>query len=129
MIRGTDAPFIIKTKFLGADIFAIKVTFWQSGNYGTTTQPMPIVKSKGHCTVTDNSYEFQVKLSSSETARFLTDRKAYMQAIVTSNSGEIVANDQYDIIVEPMFNGGNTPTPDAGEIIILDGQDIIKTVG
>jgi hypothetical protein len=124
MIRGTEAPFVIKTKFLGADIFAIKVTFWQPGNYGTTEQPLPIIKTRGHCTVISDSYEFGVKLSSSETARFLEDRKAYMQAIVTSNSGEIVANDQYDIIVEPMFNGGNTPTPDAGGIIILDGQTI-----
>ena len=126
MIQGIAQPFKIKTPFKGSEIYAIKVTFWQQGNYGTVEQPLPIIKTKNdeHFTIINDSYEFGVTLSPNETARFWTDRKAHMQAVVTATNGTIVANNIYDITVEPMFNGGNTPTPGAGDIIILDGQNI-----
>ena len=124
IVQGTTQPFIITSPFKGSDIFAIKVTFWQPGNYGSVEQPLPIKKKKEHCVVLEDSYEFTVTLSPTETARFWTDRKAHMQAVITAKNGDIDANDTYDITVEPMFNGGNASTPGVGDIIILDGQNI-----
>ncbi len=124
MVQGTTQPFTIKSKFKGSDIYAIKVTFWQPGNYGSVEQPLPIIKRKEHCVVLGDSNEFSVTLSPTETARFWVDRKAHMQAVITAVNGDIDANDTYDITVTSMFDGGNMPTPDAGGIIILDGQNI-----
>jgi hypothetical protein len=125
MVQGTTQPFTITTPFLGKNIREITVTFWQQGNHGTIEQPMPIVKTLEHhdCTVLAERYEFGVELSPSETARFWTDRKAHMQALITATNGATVANDVYDITVEPMFKGGNASTPDSG-IVVLDGENI-----
>ena len=49
MIRGTTAPFKIKLPCTLEDVEWLTIKWWQDGNNGTLTAPLPITKKLKHC--------------------------------------------------------------------------------
>ena len=73
MIRGTTAPFKIKLPYNVGELEWVTIKWWQDGNKGTQTAPLPITKKLKHCL----SNVYTCKLSS-----------------------DIVANEQYYFIID-----------------------------
>lgn len=130
MIRGTNHDFQIKMPYDYDDVPYITVVFWQKDNNGSEKfGPLPIKKFHDDCIVSAaNNKEITVTLNPDETARFLDDRKAYMQFSATTSSGIRFGCTQREITVYPMYNdsilGDITPSSENNGLIILDGGDI-----
>ena len=100
MIRGTDTAFKfhIPCSFFNIEWVAIK--FWQDNNNGTESHPMPIMKDKESCSPAE-AKTLVVTLSAEETARFLEDRKGYVQ-LLASNNGAVFGSKKIEFTVHPM---------------------------
>lgn len=53
MIRGTTAPFRIKLPYTIGELEWVTIQWWQDGNKGTTTAPLPITKKLVHCSMSN----------------------------------------------------------------------------
>ena len=49
MVRGATARFKFKLPYPQGEFVWVTIKFWQPGNNGTTTLPLPITKTKDHC--------------------------------------------------------------------------------
>ena len=131
MIRGTNQDFKFKMPYEYKDVPLITVTFWQKGNDGPEeSRPLPIIKYHDDCEPSkDNNKEITVTLLPEETARFVDDRKAYVQLTGTTTSGIRFGNSPpREITVYPIHNdavlGDVVPPSENNGLIILDGGDI-----
>ena len=53
MIRGTTAPFKIKLPYTIGELEWVTMKWWQDGNKGTLTAPLPITKRLAHCSMSN----------------------------------------------------------------------------
>lgn len=133
MIRGTTAQFKFNLPYNVSDIATAKINFWQENYSGPNpTRPLPIVKVLSQCSESNVPDELLVFLNKEETLRFLDDRKAYVQLHAKTKDGTAFASKQEMITVYPVYDDSildddilPTPTPDYGDIIILDGEPIV----
>lgn len=130
MIRGTTAPFKIKLPYAVGELEWVTIKWWQDGNKGTMTAPLPITKGLDHCVIEDNnSKELYVILTAEETLRFSDKHKAKMQlrAKLASN-GRIFGCKPRIVTVYPInddFFGGEIGGTDFfDDWIVLDGESI-----
>lgn len=131
MIRGTTQDFTFKMPYNYDDLSLITVVFWQHGYSGPEeSRPLPIVKYRDDCHVSQNSNkEITVTLLPEETARFIDDRKAYVQLSGTTTSGARFANSPpREITVYPLHRdfvlGDIVPSSESNGLIILDGGEV-----
>ena len=130
MIRGTNAQFKFNIPYDCSDLKIVKITFWQPGNKGISTdRPLPIIKLLSQCNFTDNPNEIAVTLNQEETLRFSDKYKAYVQLRATCKDGNTFASKQEQITVYPIYDdtvlGDDImPSPDDGGCIFLDGGTI-----
>ncbi len=71
MIRGTTAPFTIKLPYTMGELEWVTIKWWQDGNKGTWTAPLPITKRLAHCIIS-NIYicELSRDIAANETCCF-----------------------------------------------------------
>ncbi len=130
MIRGTTETFKFKLPCSCNEIKSVKIVFWQEGNNGPSKdRPLPIVKVLSQCTTTESPQELAVILGQEETLRFSDKRKGKVQMRAYSESGACFACkptlfNVYPIIDETILGETILPTPDDGDMIILDGEHI-----
>ena len=130
MIRGTTDTFKFKLPCSCEEIKTVKIVFWQDGNDGPSEErPLPIVKVIDNCLMDPSAKEIAVVLSQEETLRFSDKRKGKVQFRAYSNSGSCFASKQELFTVYPLRDDdvlGDVvlPTPDNGDIVILDGEHI-----
>lgn len=131
MIQGTTQDFKFKMPYDYQDVPLITVVFWQNGNNGPEeSRPLPIIKYHDDCKPSkNNNKEITITLLPEETARFLDDRKAYVQLTGTTNSGIRFGNSPpKEITVYPICNdsvlGDIVPSSESNGLIILDGGEI-----
>ena len=132
MIRGTTAQFKFKLPYNVSDVATVKITFWQENYSGPDlTRPLPIVKVLSQCSGSNAPNELLVLLNKEETLRFLDDRKAYVQLQGKTRDGFAFGSKQTPITVYPVYDDSilddnilPTPTPDDGDLVILDGGTI-----
>lgn len=128
MIRGTSAQFKFNLPYDYSDLYLVKITFWQPGNKGISTdRPLPIIKTLKQCSSTDNPRELLVTLSQGETLRFSDKTKAYVQLRASSKDGYTFASKQESLTVYPLYDDSVLgediiPSPDDDGWIILDGN-------
>lgn len=133
MIRGTTAQFKFKLPYNVVDIATAKINFWQENYSGPNqSRPLPIVKVLSQCSESNMPDELLVFLNKEETLRFLDDRKAYVQLHAKTKDGTAFASKKEAITVYPVYDDSildddilPTPTPDYGDVIILDGEPIV----
>ena len=134
MIRGTTAPFKFKLPYEFSDDMLLAITFWQENYNGPKfTRPLPIVKVAEQCEPLEDAHWILVSLSPEETARFKTDRKAFVQFQgKIKSTGVGFASHAKEIIVYAAYNESiweediiPSLTPDISDIIIFDGSDIL----
>lgn len=144
MIRGTTAGFKFTLPYSLSKLARVTVTFWQDGYEGTLHYPLPIIKEFTNFSESDDSKQLTVTLTASETKRFTDKLKARVQlvartkAIIDSESGEEIepsvrfASRENLITVHPINddiiedNPGDIVPTSTGDLVILDGQEIIK---
>lgn len=130
MIRGTYAQFKFKIPYDCSDLSLVKITFWQPGNQGVSTdRPLPIVKVLSQCNTTDNPNEVVVTLNQEETLRFSDKTKAYVQLRASCKDGIAFGSRKKEITVYPVYDDtiledGIMPSPSDDGWIILDGGTI-----
>ena len=129
MIRGTTAQFKFKLPYKKGELSWATIKFWQPGNNGTLTTPLPITKRLYSCTGADDSEELYVSLTAEETLRFSDKYKAKVQLRAQHESGTVFASDEQLISVYPINDDLVTDDPTMpGEneegLIILDGEPI-----
>jgi hypothetical protein len=128
MIRGTTAQFRFNMPYPFKELDWATVKFWQEGNDGTPTAPLPITKKLGQCTSTDDPYELCVSLTSEETMRFSDERKAKVQLRAHAN-GSTFASRETLITVYPINDDIVTDDPELPAVdegwVILDGSTVI----
>ncbi len=130
MIRGTNAQFKFNIPYNCSDLNLVKITFWQPGNKGISTdRPLPIVKVLSQCNITSKPNEIAVTLTQEETLRFSDATKAYVQLRATCRDGTTFASKQEQITVYPVYDDtilGDDIMPSPGDDgwIILDGGTI-----
>lgn len=133
MIRGTTQPFKFKLPYEFSDDIFIEITFWQENYNGPKlTRPLPIVKVAEQCEVMEDPHWISVTLSPEETARFKSDRKAFVQFQgKIKSTGVGFASFTNNITVYAAYNESiweedvvPSPTPDGNTIIVLDGSTI-----
>lgn len=131
MIRGTTQDFKFIMPYDYEDVPLITITFWQNGNSGPEeSRPLPIKKYHDDCKLSEtNNKEIIVTLLPEETARFVDDRKAYVQLTGTTTSGIRFGNSPpREISVYPIHNdsvlGDIVPSSESSGFMILDGGDI-----
>lgn len=137
MVRGTTAQFKFSLPYNYEDISIVKVVFWQPGNNGTTTAPMPIYKTLSsqdikECCDPSRPKELVITLSQSETLRFSDKVKAYVQLSATCGTIRFASKQEmitvYPIYDDSILGDDITPTPGGGsddEWIALDGEAIL----
>lgn len=109
MICETTAyfKFILPCKY--SELASVQITFWQDHYFGpAANRRLPIVKQLIHCLHTENDNEIAVVLTSEETARFATTRKAYVLFQATTIEGSRFSHKKKTIDVYPAYDG---PTP------------------
>lgn len=130
MIRGTTETFKFKLPCSCNEITSVKIVFWQEGNNGPSEdRPLPIVKVLSQCTTTESPQELAVILGQEETLRFSDKRKGKVQMRAYSESGvcfgcKPTLFNVYPINDETILGETILPTPDDGDMIILDGEHI-----
>ena len=131
MIRGTTQEFKFIMPYDYEDVPLITVVFSQNNNDGPEeSRPLPIIKYHDDCRPSvDNSKEISVTLLPEETARFLDDRKVYVQLTGTTTSGIRFGNSPpKEITVYPIHNdsvlGDIVPSSESSGFMILDGGNI-----
>ena len=131
MIRGTTQDFKFKMPYDYDDVPLITIVFWQKNNNGPEeSRPLPITKYHDDCMVSENNNkEITVTLLPEETARFLDDRKAYVQLTGTTASGIRFGNSPpREITVYPIHNdsvlGDIVPSSESNGFMVLDGGNI-----
>ena len=135
MIRGTTAPFRIKLPYAINEIEWVTIKWWQDGNKGTQTAPLPITKKLAHCSIEDDtSKELYVILTAEETKRFSDKHKAKMQLRgMLSSSGRVFGCKPRLITVYPINDdllGDDFVGPEINdEWIVLDGDSIANEQG
>lgn len=131
MIRGTTAQFRFKVAYdidFDDNNTLVKVVFWQPGNDGPSIErALPIVKciKNETCIWQADTQEIIVTLHPEETARFVDDRKAYVQLSVTTESGFRFASGQQLIKVYPMYSDSPLGDIVASDMSVLDGTIIL----
>lgn len=108
MIRGTTAQFRFKIPCTYNDLEWVAIKFWQNGNIGTPNSSLPIIKSKGYCSVSESG-ELCVSLTAEETMRFSDKSKARVQLSAKKWDGTQFASHQQLITVYPMQDDIITP--------------------
>jgi hypothetical protein len=144
MIRGTTAGFKFTLPYPLSKLARITVTFWQDGYEGTEFYPLPIIKEFTEFSESDDSTQFTVTLTASETKRFTDKLKARVQlvartrAIINGETGEEIepsvrfASRETLVTVHPIKddiiedNPGDIAPTDEDGWVILDGQEIAK---
>ena len=97
MIRGTTQPFRIKLPCAVGELLWVTMKWWQDGNNGTKTAPLPITKRLSHCSVS-NIYKCKL----------------------TSN---VIANQQYYFSIENIIYAFIAPQNiDAGNTLVYDAK-------
>lgn len=137
MIRGTTASFRFKLPYKKSDLKWATIKFWQEGNYGTLTAPLPITKTLEDCLLPADSKEMCVSLTVDETLRFSDKLKLHVQLgarLIDEAGGGVFASHEKLFTVHPIRNGIITddPTEDApieDGLTILDGGHIILQGG
>lgn len=132
MIRGTTAQFKFLLPYDRDDVAEATIVFWQDGNNGTISHPLPIYKSLVDCVTKNNPREIYVTLEKDETLRFSEKRKAYVQLTASTVEGTDFGSRKQLITVYPVYDDSILdddiiPTPGGdGENgwIILDGKPI-----
>lgn len=78
MIRGTTTPFTIKLPYAMGELEWVTIKWWQDGNKGTLTAPLPITKRLSHCIVS-NIYtcELQSDIEANATCCFTIEGTLY----------------------------------------------------
>ena len=129
MIRGTTAQFRFNMPYMFDQLSWATIKFWQDGNEGTPTAPLPITKKLGQCTSTDNPHELCVSLTSEETMRFSDKRKAKVQLRAYAD-GSTFASHETLITVYPINDDIVTEDPDLPMAdegwVILDGSTVLS---
>lgn len=133
MIRGTTAKFKFQLPYDFSELSAAKVKFWQPGNEGTVSHPLPIEKMLSACCCGDNSKELCVTLNQEETLRFSDALKAKVQLRAKLPDDTVFASPQQIITVHPLCEDcviGEWNDPAGGNAdIILDGGVLDPQVG
>lgn len=132
MVRGTTAQFKFDLPYEFADLNAVKITFWQPGNNGPSTdRSLPIIKLLGHCQCGDDSNELMITLTEEETLRFSDKTKAYVQLRARTDEANVFASKQVPITVYPVYDDKTLddddiipPEDDGEEWTVLDGHEI-----
>ena len=131
MVRGTTAQFKFSLPYNYDDLKSAEIVFWQSGNYGTTENPLPIRKSLEQCYGVEGTKELSVALSPSETLRFSEKAKAKTQLRASTFEGICFASKQEIITVYPSYDDSIlddvVPTPGGSQLgnwTVLDGGAI-----
>lgn len=129
MIRGTTAQFKFKIPYSFDDIASVNVIFWQRGNNGPAEdRSLPIKKFINDCEWSEEKKEVTITLQPEETARFIDERKAYVQLSATTKSGIRFASPQQEITVYPIYNdsiwGDVVPPSENNGVMILDAGSI-----
>lgn len=135
MVRGTTAPFTFSLPCKPEDIRAITIKFWQDGNKGTPTSPLPITKILDDCVLSESSNGttlVSVQLLSSETIRFSDKIKGVTQlsAQLNDTNSRIIASHPQSFTIYPMRDDLWIDDPTEGapveqEWVILDGGSIM----
>lgn len=131
MIKGTTAQFKLKLPCTKADLLWATMTVGQTGNSGTTSAPLPIIKRKSDCTGDDTSKELYFSLTALETARFSEKLKAYVQFRAQNNEGTVFGNRTMYVTVYPMSDAildeddPIIPEPGGEELTVLDAGEIV----
>ena len=129
MIKGTTTKFKFYIPCSFDEIERVSITFWQDGYAGpASNRPLPIVKVKEQCTVSNSPKEICVELNQEETLRFTERRKAYVQFRAQHVNGTCYGTKKKEITVYPAYDDSVlddiTPTPDFDGLIILDGGSV-----
>lgn len=129
VIRGTTAQFRFNMPYTFEQLNWATVKFWQEGNDGTPTAPLPITKKLAQCAPTNDPYELSVYLTSEETLRFSDKRKAKVQLRAHAD-GSTFASRETSISVYPINDDIVTDDPEfppeSDGWIILDGSTILS---
>ena len=131
MIRGTTAQFRFKLPYTKGELGWATIKFWQPGNNGTISAPLPITKRLDQCSGSDEEKELCVALTAEETMRFSDKFKAKVQLRAQRlEDGVIFASTQQAITVYPINDDIITDDPTMpGENedgwVILDGETIV----
>lgn len=111
MIRGTTAQFKFKIPYTINDLEWVAIKFWQDGNSGTPDAPLPIIRSKGQCSISELG-ELCVSLDAEETMRFSDKSKAKVQLAAKKWDGINFASRQQLIPVYPIQDDITRPPED-----------------
>lgn len=130
MIRGTTAQFKFKLPYKKDELAWATIKFWQRGNTGTLSAPLPITKKLIHCDSPDDSTELCVSLTAEETSRFSEKYKASVQLRAQHEaSGTVFGTRPQLVTVYPMLDeildeNPEMPAENAEGWIVLDGKTI-----
>ena len=132
MIKGTTVAFKFDLPCEFSELTDATIYFWQKRYAGTAEAPLPITKTKTHCTASSSKQnELIVILSDEETNRFTEKEKGYVQLQGKTKSAgataeTVFASRQKMFTVYPLYNPMDKPEPlpDSDGYIILDGESI-----
>jgi hypothetical protein len=104
MIKGSTQQFRFILPRPLEDISVVRIVFWQERYDGPAVdRKLPIIKSREHCSTTDNPNELTVILNQEETLRFTEDRIAYVQARAVTVDGLSYASKKREVVVYPVY--------------------------
>jgi hypothetical protein len=131
MIKGTTAQFKFKLPCKKSELLWATMTVGQTGNPGTTSAPLPIIKRKIDCPQPSDSTELCISLDALETMRFSEKLKAYVQFRAQRLDGTVFGSRTKYITVYPMSNDildeddPISPGHTGEELVIFDAGAII----
>ena len=123
MIRGTTAPFKIKLPYTINELEWVTMKWWQDGNKGTITAPLPITKRLAHCSIS-NIYvcELSSEVVAGQSYYFIMDGVKYG---FTAPQGVGVGNSlKYDTKINTLTIGESSITPN----VVDDVSDKIQLI-